>query len=74
MENNNNFELNNSQTYDVLVSINGSGLEFRARGWKIPHILSWFEELPLDTNNVEQFFISLDGTMVYLDAGEVLKV
>lgn len=74
MENNNKFEINNSQTYDVLVSINDFGLEFRARGWKIPHILRWFEELPLDTDNVQQFSISLDGTMVYLDAGEILKV
>lgn len=74
MENNNKFEINNSQTYDVLVSVNNQGIEFRARGWKIPHILSWFENLPLDNNNINQFSISLDGTMVYLDAGEVLKV
>lgn len=74
MENNNKFELNNSQNYDILVSLNDFELEFRARGWKIPNILSWFEQLPLDTDNVNQFSISADGTMIYLDGGDVMKV
>lgn len=68
------FEINNSQTYDVLVSINDHELEFRARGWKIRHILSWFEFLPLDTDSVQQFSISIDGTLVYLDSEEVVKI
>ena len=71
---NNKFEINNSQTYDVLVLVNGRELEFRIRGWKILSILLWFEMLPLDQDSIDEFQVLVDGTMVYLDAGEVLKV
>lgn len=74
MDNNNKFEINNSQTYDIVVSINDNEIEFRARGWKIGHILSWFEDLPLDTDSIQQFSISVDGTLVYLDSEEVMKI